>query len=88
MNSETGLSSAILGKKLGVVDKKDRQGKGTFEHVYRALDTCGVKDTMYNRIAALFSHPESGFITVYHDDYEEKVKTFFEHMKNNYRHKE
>ena len=88
MNSETGLSSAILGKKLGVVDKKDRKGKGTFEHVYRAIDTCGVKDTMYNRIAALFSHPESGFITVYHDNYEEKVNTYFEHMKNTYRHKE
>jgi len=88
MSSESGLSSAILGKGLGIIDRKERSGKGTFEHVYRAIDTCGVKDTMYNRIAALFSHPESGFITVFHENPEEKINAYFEHMKNTYRHKE
>jgi hypothetical protein len=87
-SSETGLSATILGKKLGLIDLKDRKGRGTFEHVYNALDRCGVKDTLYNKLAALFSHPESGFICVYHDNYQERADRYFEHMKEKYKHKE
>lgn len=88
MSSETGLSATILGKKLGLIDLKERKGRGTFEHVYNALDRCGVKDTLYNKLAALFSHPESGFICVYHDDYQGRVDKYFAHMKETYKHKE
>lgn len=87
-SSETGLSATILGKKLGLIDLKERKGRGTFEHVYNALDRCGVKDTLYNKLAALFSHPESGFICVYHDDYQSRIDRYFEHMKEKYKHKE
>lgn len=88
MSSETGLSSTILGKGLGLIDLKGRSGRGTFEHVYNALDRCGVKDKLYNKIAALFSHPESGFVCVYHDNYQERIDRYFEHMKQTYKHKE
>ncbi len=87
-SSETGLSATILGKSLGLIDAKERKGKGTFEHVYRALDRCGVKDKLYNKLAALLSHPESGFICIYHDDYQKRINTYFAHMKEKYKHKE
>ena len=88
MSSETGLSATILGKKLGLIDLKERKGRGTFENVYNALDRCGVKDTLYNKLAALFSHTESGFVCVYHDNYQERIDKYFTHMKETYKHKE
>jgi len=88
MSSETGISATILGKKLGLIDLKDRKGRGTFEHVYNALDRCGVKDTLYNKFAALLSHPESGLVCVYHDNYQERIDAYFKYMNETYKHKE
>ncbi len=40
------------------------------------------------KLAALFSHTESGFVCVYHDNYQERIDKYFTHMKETYKHKE
>lgn len=85
MSSETGLSALLLGKSLGLIDAKDRKGFGTFESIYRGFDSCGVKASLPDKFKALLSHPEFGFLTVYHENPEGCVKAFFDKMSE-YKH--
>lgn len=81
MSSETGCSSVLLGKGIGIIDKKGVSVGKTFEAVYNALDRCGVKDKLINKFAALMSYPESGLITIHHNNKKECVERFFDNMK-------
>lgn len=81
LSSETGCAAVILGKGIGLIDNKEGKVGKTFEAVYTSLDRCGVKDKLVNKFAALMSHPESGLISVHHENKEECVQRFFDNMK-------
>lgn len=81
LSSETGCAAVILGKGIGLIDNKEVNIGKTFEAVYTSLDKCGVKDRLVNKFAALMSHPESGLISVHHENKEECVNRFFNNMK-------
>jgi hypothetical protein len=81
LSSETGCAAVILGKGIGLIDNKEAKVGKTFEAVYMSLDRCGVKDKLVNKFAALMSHPESGLISVHHENKEEAVQRFFDNMK-------
>jgi len=85
LSSETGCAAVLLGKGIGLVDNKKVSVGKTFEAIYTSLDKCGVKDTLYNKFAALMSHPESGLITVHHNNKAECIARFFENTKK-YKH--
>jgi hypothetical protein len=85
LSSETGCSAVLLGKSIGLIDNKEAKVGKTFEAIYTSLDRCGVKDKLINKFAALMSHPESGLITVHHQNKEECVNRFFQSMSK-YRH--
>lgn len=81
MSSETGCAAVLLGKGIGLIDnRKENVGK-TFEAIYASLDKCGVKDKLINKFAALMSYPETGLITVHHQNKEECIQRFFDNMK-------
>lgn len=81
LSSETGCAAVLLGKGIGLIDNKEAKVGKTFEAIYSSLDRSGVKDTLFNKFAALVSYPESGLITVHHRDKQEAVDTFFRNMK-------
>jgi len=81
LSSETGCAAVILGKGIGLIDNKEGKVGKTFEAVYTSLDRCGVKDKLVNKFAALMSYPESGLISVHHENKEECVQRFFDNMK-------
>lgn len=85
LSSETGCSAVLLGKAIGLIDNKEAKVGKTFEAIYTSLDRCGVKDKLINKFAALMSHPESGLITVHHQNKQECVERFFQNMSK-YRH--
>lgn len=85
LSSETGCAAVILGKGIGLIDNKDGKVGKTFEAVYTSLDRSGVKDKLVNKFAALMSYPESGLISVHHQNKEECVERFFQNMKK-YKH--
>jgi hypothetical protein len=63
------------------LDNKEAKGVAkTFHAIYNGLDQCGVKDKLVNRFAALLSHPESGIITVHHNDKQDAINRFFTNM--------
>lgn len=84
-SSETGISSVLLGKGIGVINNNEAKIGRTFEAVYNSLDRCGVKDKLINKFAALLSHPESGLISCHHTNKKECVDRFFNNMKQ-YKH--
>lgn len=81
LSSETGCAAVLLSKGIGLVDNKEAKVGKTFEAIYMALDKCGVKDKLINKFAAIMSHPESGLISVHHENKEECVQRFFDNMK-------
>lgn len=85
LSSETGCAAVLLGKGIGLVDNKEAKVGKTFEAVYMSLDRCGVKDKLINKFAAIVSHPESGLITIHHENKEECIQRFFDNMKK-YKH--
>lgn len=81
LSSETGCAAVLLGKGIGIIDNKEAKVGKTFEAIYTSLDKCGVKDKLINKFAALVSYPESGLISVHHENKEECVQRFFDNMK-------
>lgn len=81
LSSETGCAAVLLGKGIGLIDNKKANVGKTFEAIYMSLDRCGVKDKLINKFAALMSHPETGLITVHHQNKEECIERFFNNMK-------
>lgn len=81
LSSETGCAAVLLGKGIGLIDNKEAKVGKTFEAIYMALDKCGVKDKLINKFAAIVSHPESGLISVHHENKEECIQRFFDNMK-------
>lgn len=86
MSSETGIASTLLGKQLGLINS-DKPSKTNFEFIYRGLDAQRNGGKLIDKLTSLFSHPESGFITVYHENPEQRIKQFFEHTKKRFPHK-
>ena len=85
LSSETGCAAVLLGKGIGLIDNKVAKVGKTFEAVYMSLDRCGIKDKLINKFAALMSHPETGLITVHHQNKQECIDRFFNNMKK-YKH--
>lgn len=85
LSSETGCAAVLLGKMIGLIDNKEAKVGKTFEAVYVSLDRCGVKDKLINKFAALMSYPETGLISVHHENKEECIQRFFNNMKQ-YKH--
>lgn len=81
LSSETGCAAIILGKGIGLIDDRKANVGKTFEAIYSSMDMCGVKDKLINKFAALMSYPESGLITVHHENKEECVQRFFDNMR-------
>ena len=81
LSSETGCAAVLLGKGIGIIDNKKASVGKTFESIYMGLDKCGIKDKLINKFAAIMSYPESGLISIHHDNKEECVNRFFENMK-------
>lgn len=77
-SSETGLAAAIMGKKLGSINAKDRKAPANFEHIYSGLSQAG--GVSQENIAALLSYPQSGILTTYHADPETRISDYFQHM--------
>lgn len=78
LSSETGISSVILGKKIGLITGP-KPSSTNFEFMYNALDS--VRDmTMIDRITAMFSHPESGVYTIYHDNVPADIAAYERYM--------
>jgi hypothetical protein len=88
MSSETGMSCVLLGKEIGLIQQRATTKQSTFEAIYRGMDGCQVKRSLPDKMKALLSHPESGLITVFHREPEQRVQQFFEHMLRSYPHKE
>lgn len=78
-SSETGLVVGLLGKDFGIIDSPKRKRKPTFEALYSALSNTSFKSNLFGRIAALCSHPETGFLTTHHANPEQRVARFFDH---------
>ena len=85
LSSETGCAAVLLGKGIGLIDNKVAKVGKTFEAIYMSLDRCGIKDKLINKFAALMSHPETGLITVHHQNKQECIDRFFNNMKK-YKH--
>lgn len=87
--SETGLSSAMLGKKLGMVQLKEKYTRGSFNCIYTAIDRVGkeTKASFQDRLAMLFSAPETGILTTFHENPGERVQQYFDYMKERFPHK-
>jgi hypothetical protein len=81
LSSETGCAAVLLGKGIGLIDNKEAKVGKTFEAIYMSLDKCGVKDKLINKFAALMSYPETGLITIHHQNKQECVERFFNNMK-------
>jgi hypothetical protein len=78
LSSETGMAALLLGKKLGNINS-DKPSRTNFEFIYRGLDR-QTNGRMVDKFVALLSHPGSGIVTVYHDNPEQRINQFFEHM--------
>lgn len=85
LSSETGCAAVLLGKGIGLIDNKEAKVGKTFEAIYMSLDKCGVKDKLVNKFAALMSYPETGLITIHHQNKQECVERFFNNMRK-YKH--
>lgn len=85
LSSETGISSVLFGKKIGLVNHPQKKQRSNFEHIYAGMDLARPA-TMIKKIESLFSHPESGMLTIYHEDPGARVDAFFTHMSK-YPHK-
>lgn len=78
LSSETGLSSVLLGKKIGLIAGTAKRATN-FEFMYNALDS--VKGMpMIDKVTAMFSYPESGFFTIYNDDIEADIAAYEQYM--------
>lgn len=86
MSSETGIAATILGKKIGTIDHPEKKTFSTFQHIYKGIDRARGNGSLWNRMAALLSYPESGILTTYHKDPEGRVRAYFEFMSQ-YPHK-
>ena len=80
MSSETGISSTLLGKQIGIITGP-KPTICNFEFIYRGLDGCNASKRLIDKLTALLSHPESGIITVFHRDPEKRINQYFEHMR-------
>jgi len=80
LSSETGIAATILGKQIGLVNRADKKAPSNFEHIYRGLDGASIRSPLIDKMTSLFSHPESGILTTYHEDPAARVAAFFEHM--------
>lgn len=78
LSSETGLSSVLLGKKIGLIVGETKRATN-FEFMYNALDSVRGM-TLIDRITAMFSHPESGFFTVYNEDIRADIASYEKYM--------
>jgi hypothetical protein len=78
LSSETGMAATLLGKKLGNINS-DKPSRTNFEFIYRGLDKAQGK--LIDKFTSLLSHPESGIITVYHKNPDQRIQQFFDWMK-------
>lgn len=78
-SSESGVAATLLGKKIGIVNLPDKKTSSNFEHIYRGIDASS-QGTVLQKMTALFSHPESGVLTTYHENPEERIRVYFDHM--------
>jgi hypothetical protein len=81
MSSETGFAAAILGKQIGLVNRKDKKAASNFEHIYAGLDRAK-NGSIAHKITVLLSHPESGILTTYHADPQTRINRFFEYTSS------
>lgn len=81
LSSETGCAAILLGKGIGLIDYKEAKVGKTFEAIYVSLDRCNIKDRLINKFAALMSYPETGLITVHHQNIPECIDRFFKNMQ-------
>ena len=79
MSSETGLAATLLGKKIGLIDHPKKKAFSTFQHLYGGMDRAR-NGSLRERFSSLLSHPESGILTTYHKNPEERIRAFFEFM--------
>lgn len=86
LSSETGMASSILGKGLGNINLP-KAPRANFDFIYRGLDAQKNGGKLIDKITSLFSHPESGIITVYHNEPKLCIDKFFDHMKKRFPHK-
>lgn len=88
MSSETGMAATMLGKQIGTINNPGKESYTNFEFIYRGMDLAAkdTKTTMMNRLIALFSHPESGVLTVFHDNPKERIDAYFDYMMKKYPH--
>lgn len=85
LSSETGMAATMLGKQLGNINS-DKPSRTNFEFIYRGMDQVkGMR--LIDKFTAIMSHPESGVITVYHKNPQERIQQFFDSMKR-FPHKE
>lgn len=79
-NSETGLVAGLLGKDATLINKTTVNAGATFAALYQSLDQCRLNAPRIEKIAALFSHPETGMFSVHHMpliDMEQWLNRFF-----------
>lgn len=86
MSSETGFSAVLLGKKIGNISAP-KQSNSNFEFIYRGLDAAS-GGSLLQKMTALFSHQESGILTVFHRDPRYRLLSYFEHMHAKYPHED
>lgn len=79
LSSETGMAAVLYGKQLGNINST-KPSSTNFEFIYRGLDKQR-NGRLVDKFTSLLSHPESGIITVFHDNPEERIAKFFDNMK-------
>ena len=82
MSSEVGFS-AVFGKKtFTILDNEEAKNAnhvtGTYESFYRALLASKAPYSFKDRLASLFSYPESGVVSIFHERPQERIKAFVE----------
>lgn len=84
MSSETGMACTLLGVDVGLIQRPDTKKQSTFEAIYRGLDKAGRDIKLREKFVSLLSHPESGLLTVFHENPEERIQRFFSHCQQTY----
>jgi hypothetical protein len=76
-NSEAGIAAIMYGKQYSLIGMKTPKVNSTYTAFYKAFDMAATKLTPKEKMAAIFSHPESGLVSIFHKNTRERLDAFF-----------
>ncbi|HWT40130.1 MAG TPA: hypothetical protein VN081_02560 [Dongiaceae bacterium] len=76
-NSESGIVSMMYQKPYSVIGTVNGLYVPTYVAFYKAMASVPSSLSDHEKLGALFSHPESGLLSIFHENPEERMKKFF-----------